>query len=93
LVCVSEDSVAYIKNALMADSDVDAIHNTGVDTTGYQGPEFSELAEDLQDAFVGFLEEELGVTDDVAAFIAMQADYQEQCQYVKFLEDAKNIVS
>jgi complement component 1 Q subcomponent-binding protein, mitochondrial len=93
LICVSEDSVAYIKNALMADSDVDAIHNTGVDTTGYQGPEFSELAEDLQDAFVGFLEEELGVTDDVAAFIAMQADYQEQCQYVKFLENAKNVVS
>jgi complement component 1 Q subcomponent-binding protein, mitochondrial len=93
MVCVSEESVVYIKNAIMSTTDVDAIHATGIDENEYQGPEFTELAADLQDAFVGFLEEELGVNDDVAAYVAMQADYQEQCQYVKFLEDAKNIVA
>jgi complement component 1 Q subcomponent-binding protein len=59
----------------------------------YQGPEFIELAEDLQDAFGDYLEEECGVNSDVATFVAMYADYKEQKQYVQFLKDAQAIIS
>lgn len=93
MICVSEDAVARIQNALVVDTDVDPLHTDGIDESIYQGPEFSELAEDLQDAFQGFLEEDVGVNNDVAAFITMYFDYKEQCQYVKFLEDAKSILS
>ena len=65
---------------------------SGIAETLYQGPDFTELAEDLQDAFHTYLEEEVGVNKDVAAFISMYTDYKEQCQYVQFLEDAQNIL-
>ena len=93
MICISEDAVARIQNANVTDTDVETIHNSGIDTNNYQGPEFTELAEDLQDAFHGFLEEEVGVNSDMAAFITMYFDYKEQCQYVKFLDDAKSIIS
>jgi len=59
----------------------------------YQGPDFTELAEDLQDALVDYLDEECGVNSDMAAFIAMFADYREEVQYVDFLKQAQSIVS
>jgi complement component 1 Q subcomponent-binding protein len=59
----------------------------------YQGPEFIELAEDLQDALGVYLEEECGVNSDVATFVAMYADYKEQNLYVQFLKDAQAILS
>jgi len=59
----------------------------------YQGPDFTELAEDLQDAMGGYLDEEFGVNSDVAAFIAMSADFQEETNYVDFLKQAQSIVS
>ena len=59
----------------------------------YQGPDFTELAEDLQDALVEYLDEECGVNSDMAAFIAMFADYREEVQYVDFLKQAQSIVS
>ena len=51
------------------------------------------LAEDLQDALVEYLDEECGVNSDMAAFIAMFADYREEVQYVDFLKQAQSIVS
>ena len=33
-----------------------------------------------------YVQEECGVTNDVAAFIAMYADYKEQVQYVSWLK-------
>mmetsp|Transcript_5465 Transcript_5465/g.15840 ORF Transcript_5465/g.15840 Transcript_5465/m.15840 type:complete len:271 (-) Transcript_5465:337-1149(-) len=59
----------------------------------YQGPEFTELAEDLQEAFGDYLEEVCGVNSDMAAFIAMFSDYREETQYVDFLKQAQSIVS
>ena len=59
----------------------------------YQGPDYPELAEDLQDALTVYLDEECGVNSDIAAFIAMFADYREETQYVNFLKQAQSIVS
>ncbi len=59
----------------------------------YQGPDFTELAEDLQETLVEYLDEECGVNADVAAFVAMSADYREEINYVDFLKQAQSIVS
>jgi complement component 1 Q subcomponent-binding protein len=59
----------------------------------YQGPDFTELAEDLQDAIAVYLDEECGVNSDVAAFIAMSADFREEINYVDFLKQAQSIIS
>ncbi len=95
LVCIAQDAMIRIQSAAMAGAvtDLDALHASGVDPSLYQGPEFSELAEDLQDAFHGYVEEYLGINNDVASYVAMQFDYKEQCQYVKFLEESKNLFS
>lgn len=58
----------------------------------YQGPDFVELDESLQQSFSMFLKEDLAVDDDVASFIAMQSDYIEQTHYVQFLKDAQSII-
>ena len=59
----------------------------------YQGPDFTELAEDLQEAFADYLDEECGVNEDVAAFVAMSADHREEINYVDFLKQAQSILS
>ena len=59
----------------------------------YQGPAYEELDEELRDAFDSYLREECGVTDDVAAFVAMFADYREQMNYVSFLKEAQSIIT
>jgi complement component 1 Q subcomponent-binding protein, mitochondrial len=95
LVCIAEDSMVRIQNISMAGTvqDIDGLHATGVNPSLYQGPEFTELAEDLQDAFHAYLEDYLGINSDVAAYIIMQFDYKEQCQYVKFLEETKSLLA
>lgn len=59
----------------------------------YQGPDFNELAEDLQEAFAEYLDEECGVNGDIAAFVAMSADHREEINYVDFLKQAQSILS
>ena len=94
--CLSEYGAVTIETiSTTTNTDPDTIHaNNGVpaDKTLYQGPEFGELAEDLQEAVGVYLDETCGVNGDVAAFIAMYADYKEQLHYVKFLKDAQSIV-
>lgn len=58
----------------------------------YQGPEFTELAEDLQESFQEYVVQECGVDEDVAAFIAMYADYREQAEYVTWMKTAIDIL-
>jgi complement component 1 Q subcomponent-binding protein len=58
----------------------------------FKGPMFRELAEDLQEAFVSYVQEECGVTSDVAAFISMYADYKEQVQYTHWLKAVHSLV-
>ena len=94
LTCISEDATAKIQGAGITMDDVETIQQkSGIDSNQYQGPEFTELAEDLQDSFHTYLEEELGINENVASFVAMQADFREQINYVQFLEDAKSALS
>jgi len=58
----------------------------------YQGPEFSELAEDLQESFQEYVVKECGIDQDVAAFISMYADYREQVEYVTWMKTAVDIL-
>jgi complement component 1 Q subcomponent-binding protein len=93
--CLSEFGEGKIEGVTTTAATADVIHaNQGVVEKGdYQGPDFLELAEDLQEAFGVYFEEECGITSDVASFVAMYTDYKEQLQYVQFLEDAQSVIS
>ena len=95
IVCIAQDSTVRIQNVVVAGAvqDIDALHVNGLNQSLYQGPEFTELAEDLQDAFYAYVQDYLGINEDFASYITMQFDYKEQCQYVKFLEDAKSVLA
>lgn len=96
LNCVSEYGEARIESAMTSSNTPDAIHaNQGdlPEKSQYQGPDFAELAEDLQEAFAVYLERECGVNSDVASFVAMYSDYREQMQYAQFLKDAQSIIA
>mmetsp|Transcript_6086 Transcript_6086/g.6826 ORF Transcript_6086/g.6826 Transcript_6086/m.6826 type:complete len:267 (+) Transcript_6086:28-828(+) len=94
--CFSEFGDVKIEGVSTTDlSTVEYVHaNQGtLPKTEYQGPDFTELAEDLQDALAVYLDEECGVNSDIATFIAMFTDYREEIQYVDFLKQAQSIVS
>ncbi|KAL7449912.1 LOW QUALITY PROTEIN: hypothetical protein ACHAWC_001922 [Mediolabrus comicus] len=46
----------------------------------------------LQESFQHYVEQECGVDEDVAAFIAMYADYREQAEYVTWMKTAIDIL-
>jgi complement component 1 Q subcomponent-binding protein len=93
LTCISEDATARIQSVAVTTEDaISIMTNSGVESNKYQGPDFEELAEDLQDAFHGYLNEDVGLNEDVASFIAMYADYKEQTHYVEFLKDAQALL-
>jgi complement component 1 Q subcomponent-binding protein len=93
--CLSEFGQVKIESVTTTSTSPDIVHAAqGVlEKVQYQGPEFTELAEDLQDSLAAYLEDELLVTSDVAAFVSMQTDYKEQVNYVQFLKDCKSIIS
>jgi complement component 1 Q subcomponent-binding protein, mitochondrial len=98
IVCLSTPDVSIdIQSAttVPAQDHVTADKDTGfsVSPNHYQGPEFGDLAEDLQDAFYSYLKEDLGVTSDVVSFITMYCDFKEQTEYVQFLEDAQKLLA
>lgn len=93
IVGISENSEMKIESVSVSSEDPEKIHDGKADdSTGYQGPEFAELAEDLRNAFFSYAEEDLGLNNDMMAFISMYADHQEQQNYVKWLDDAKSIL-
>eukprot|EP00978_Attheya_sp_CCMP212_P010315 scaffold24884_cov54-Attheya_sp.AAC.8 len=91
LTCLSEDAAATVERVAIVSGDADST-TKGIDESLYQGPEFTELAEDLQEAFTSFLQTDCGVDTDVASFIAMYADYQEQAEYTNFLKQAQTFL-
>jgi len=93
--CISEGGEVKIEGVATSTQDVDSIHSQQgtLSKTSYEGPEFMELDEALQEAFYTYLEDQLAVTSDVAAFVAMYTDYKEQQLYCQFLLDAKSIIS
>jgi hypothetical protein len=86
-------TVAVANSAALGDSGSTGAMVSDVGPDEYQGPVFAELAEDLQDAFHRFLEADLGIDEDVAAFVSMHSDHREQVQYVSFLETCREAVS
>lgn len=94
--CISEYGEAKVESVMITSSLPDSIHaNQGnlPEKKQYQGPDFLELAEDLQEAFMNYLEDDCMVNSDVAAFVAMYTDYKEQTQYAQFLKDAQSIIA
>lgn len=57
-----------------------------------QGPEFTELAPDLQESFKRYVVEECGVDGNVTAYIAMFSDYREQVEYLSWMKTAVDIL-
>ena len=91
--CLSEDAVANVERVAVVDGDdIEDLIANGVDEKAYQGPEFTELAEDLQGSLCEFIDDVAGIDTDVASFVAMYADYKEQTEYVDWLRKVKSMV-
>eukprot|EP00977_Amphora_coffeiformis_P005219 scaffold1117_cov167-Amphora_coffeaeformis.AAC.13 len=91
-ICLSRNAECNIESVNLTKTDVAELDN-GVPETEYQGPEFLELATELQEEFHNYLSEEIGIDEDMAAFISMYADYKEQSNYVEFLESTRGLLS
>jgi len=96
--CVSNEAQATVESAAVRDGDYEDVlaqlaGGQSMDAALYQGPEYGELAEDLQESFTSFVRSDCGVDPNVAAFISMYADYREQEEYVSWLKSMQGIVS
>ena len=94
--CFSEDGEVKIEGVSTTTSSTAEYvheHQGMLPKIEYQGPDFTEMAEDLQESLYEYLDEECGVNSDLAAFVAMSADYREELNYVDFLKQAQSIVS
>lgn len=91
--CLSEDAVTNVERVAVVDGDdIEDLIANGVDEKAYQGPEFTELAEDLQGSLCEYVDEVAGVDTDLASFITMYADYKEQTEYVDWLRKVKGML-
>jgi complement component 1 Q subcomponent-binding protein len=94
LTCLADMGIPAIERVSITTQDnIDKIQMEGISEDLYQGPEFTELEEDVQDAFLAFVQNDCGVTDDVAAFIGMYADYKEQMEYMRWLKQVQTLVA
>lgn len=92
--CLTEGGDTNIETIVMRDGvDVEDGFNIRGTENLYQGPEFVELAEDLQGDFISYLKTECGVDETVSAFISMYSDFKEQAEYFKWLTDVQKIIS
>jgi len=69
---------------------VEFLANGEETTSGYTGPAFDELDDELQGSFHDYLSEQ-GVDDTLASFIAMYADFKEQQEYSNWLQQVEKI--
>lgn len=92
LTCLSDDATATVEGVAVVEGDAEDVGAGRIDESLYQGPEFSELAEDLQDAFTTYLQEECGVDGDIAAFVSMYADHREQSEYVSWMKGVRSML-
>lgn len=94
LNCASVEANAVVESVATTTESVDDIHATGkVHDKLYQGPQFDELAEDLQEAFNVYVQTDCGIDTNVAAFISMFADYKEQEEYIRWLKQTQAILA
>lgn len=88
LNCTSEAAEVSIDGISISSSEA----LTEDDEDLYRGPMLEDLPEDVKSGLDHFLEEECGINEDVAAFIAMYADYREQMEYINWLKNVKSVV-
>lgn len=89
LTCSSQDSQVSVDSVITFKGKVS---DEPIDEDSYRGPNLDELPEDLQEGFSNYVIKECGVNEDVAVFVTMFADYQEQKEYIKWLKDVKKII-
>lgn len=89
--CVSDEGEATIESLVIRDGEYK--EDGDYPEVFYQGPEFSELAEDLQETLAIFLQDECGIDGDVASFVSMYSDYKEQTEYINWLKSIKSLTS
>lgn len=93
MTCLTTPELSVsIQSAAVIDGSTTLEKDGTLPSSEYQGPEFVELAEDLQESFHNYLIKEVGFTENFVAFITMTCDYQEQKQYVQFLENAQKLL-
>lgn len=91
------DGTINIDGVMVRDGDTESVlaslaGGEGMHAALYQGPEFTELSEDLQESFQSYVVKECGVDQDVAAFIAMFSDHREQVEYLSWMKAAIDIL-
>ena len=94
--CFSEEGATKIEGvSTTSASTVDYVHEHQgmLPKIEYQGPDVTELAEDVREGLYAYLEEDCGIDADVTAFVAMASDYREEINYVDFLKQAQSIIS
>jgi len=70
LACTSEDALACVEGITIS-SDADGVGEEG---ELYRGPILEDLPEDVREGLDGFLREDCGVDEDVAAFAVMYGE-------------------
>lgn len=91
--CVSDEGEVKIESLVVREGEEQEEPEGQYSDKLYQGPEFSELAEDLQESITVYLQEECGVDGDFAAFVSMYADYKEQTEYINWLKTLESFTS
>ncbi|KAL7528118.1 hypothetical protein ACHAWF_002447 [Thalassiosira exigua] len=86
-----------VEGVVVRDGDAESVlaalaGGEGLHASLYQGPEFTELEEGLQESFKRYVVEECGVDEQLAAFISMYCDHREQEEYVSWMKTAVEIL-
>eukprot|EP00584_Thalassiosira_punctigera_P021259 CAMPEP_0172554942 /NCGR_PEP_ID=MMETSP1067-20121228/57178_1 /TAXON_ID=265564 ORGANISM="Thalassiosira punctigera, Strain Tpunct2005C2" /NCGR_SAMPLE_ID=MMETSP1067 /ASSEMBLY_ACC=CAM_ASM_000444 /LENGTH=306 /DNA_ID=CAMNT_0013343423 /DNA_START=24 /DNA_END=944 /DNA_ORIENTATION=+ len=98
LQCRSDgDGHVNVESVVVRDGDAESVlaalaGGEGTHAALYQGPEFTELAEDLQESFSRYVAKECGIDENVAAYIIMYSDYREQEEYLSWMKTTIDIL-
>ncbi len=90
--CVSEDALASVEGIVISPSPEAAAASHNDEDELYRGPILDDLPDDVKEEFDSFLRNECEVDEDVAAFTSMYADYREQAEYIRWLQEVQKIV-
>lgn len=93
----NNEGTVDVESAMVRDGDAEGVLTAlagkeNMHAALYQGPDFTELTEDLQEAFRNYVVKECGVDENVAAYIAMYSDNREQEEYVSWMRTAIDIL-
>merc|ERR1712238_141880 len=93
----NSEGTVDVESAMVRDGDAEGVLTAlagkeNMHAALYQGPDFTELTEDLQEAFRNYVVKECGVDENVAAYIAMYSDNREQEEYVSWMRTAIDIL-